>query len=474
MTTAASPRDHAIWDAVTRVLRAHADALHAEGLIGGEPRDRAQAALERIAPAPASFETLMDAIGTVEEALERDAGDETAATLRVGRSAIETAVTVARMRCRDVLLDIDEAAAELQAAALDLAGAHVVTMMPLSIDAGIAQPVTVAHWLGLVLGELERGQIALSTAWDEVNRSPLGGGAGAGLSIPLDRERLAKRLGFDGPVESTLDAVSAVDWLAAVAAGLRRVVAPVERLTRELETWRRVEPGAFRMMEDAVETAPDLPQWAGSSAIVTSRTAAARALEGATALERVALSQPYGPLSAALDELLQLADAATAEAVAALRAGEELLARRIEINRAVLANRAGRALSTSSDLALFLMLEEQVDPASAERVAALTARRAREEGLEASAITQAMIDSAALMAMGQELKVEFEAISRYLAPRRLIERRTALGGPAPAATRDLLDRFRARAEEMSARREERRLQIAGEPMPDTPGGSGYA
>ncbi len=107
----------------------------------------------------------------------------------------------------------------------------------------------------------------------------------------------------------------------------------------------------------------------------------------------------------------------------------------MEINRAALAHRAGRAYTTSSDLADVLMLEEQIDPGAARSIAALAIARVMQEGVEISALTPEIIDAAALVVLGRELKIEFETISRYLAPRRFIERREATGAPSPASTR---------------------------------------
>jgi len=108
------------------------------------------------------------------------------------------------------------------------------------------------------------------------------------------------------------------------------------------------------------------------------------------------------------------------------------------VNRAYFANRAGRSLVTVSDLVDFLMIEEQLDPAAARSITSLTLTRMRESGIESSGITAEMLDTAAMMTIGRELKVEFEAISRYLAPRRFVERRNVTGGPAPSAVRSWL------------------------------------
>jgi argininosuccinate lyase len=132
----------------------------------------------------------------------------------------------------------------------------------------------------------------------------------------------------------------------------------------------------------------------------------------------------------------------------------------IEINRAWLARSAGRNHVTSGDLSDFLMAEESLDPAAARNIAAMTASRAIREGLEASAITPAMIDAAALLVIGRELGVEIERLGAYLAPRRFIEKRTVLGGPAPATVREYLELARQRLSADRRWLEERQRRIA--------------
>ncbi|MGH2613909.1 MAG: hypothetical protein ACRDJC_01615, partial [Thermomicrobiales bacterium] len=136
----------------------------------------------------------------------------------------------------------------------------------------------------------------------------------------------------------------------------------------------------------------------------------------------------------------------------------------MEFNRAWLARHAGRALVTSGELADFLMAEEGIDPASARNIAALVAHRAMDEGLEASGITPAMIDAAALLVIGRELGIEIERLGAYLAPRRFIEKRTMLGGSAPSAVREYLalDRSRLYADTRWLEDKGRRIALAGE------------
>ena len=154
-----------------------------------------------------------------------------------------------------------------------------------------------------------------------------------------------------------------------------------------------------------------------------------------------------------------LTRAATAAATCAT-----LLSGPIAINRAWLARNAGRDLITAGELADLLMAEEGLDPLAARNIAALTASRARDEGLEASGITPAMIDGAALLVIGRELGIEIERLGAYLAPRRFVEKRTLLGGPAAPAVRDYLAQERSRLgqDQSWLEAKQRRIALANE------------
>jgi hypothetical protein len=97
------------------------------------------------------------------------------------------------------------------------------------------------------------------------------------------------------------------------------------------------------------------------------------------------------------------------------------------------------------------MTEEQLSPSSARRIATLVLAQVKQSSQEVSGITQDMIDSAALITIGREVKVEMEALGRFLAPRRYIERRQVVGSAAPDMTRAWLGQQRASLDEHRTR-----------------------
>ena len=111
-----------------------------------------------------------------------------------------------------------------------------------------------------------------------------------------------------------------------------------------------------------------------------------------------------------------------------------------EVNRAVLGNRAGKGHLTSSDIVDFLVIEEGISPGDARLIAQRVLNQVRDRGLEIAAIDRNMIDAAGLLVVGREIGIEFETLSKYLAPRRFLENRIGLGAPSPESTRDWIKR----------------------------------
>jgi hypothetical protein len=208
-------------------------------------------------------------------------------------------------------------------------------------------------------------------------------------------------------------------------------------------TWLRTDPQAIRFAGEVLAPEdPNLPHFRPPQVIEELAIDARQVEEDAGAIARFALSLPYGPTGQRADLPVNLAVASLRRGAALTESFAGVLVDGIEINRAWLARGAGRSHVTSGDLSEFLMAEESLDPASARNIAALATGRAIREGLEASAITPAMIDASALLVIGRELGVEIERLGAYLAPRRFIEKRTVRGGPAPSAIREYLESAR--------------------------------
>lgn len=143
-----------------------------------------------------------------------------ASRLHTGRSRQDLASTIARMNLRDGLLQVMDALIALRQSLLKRAEEHIETIIPAYTHGVQAQPTTFAHYLLAFEGALARATERLQQAYARVNKCPLGAAALATSSFPLDRNRLAELLGFDGLVENAYDAnhLAPVDSALEVAA----------------------------------------------------------------------------------------------------------------------------------------------------------------------------------------------------------------------------------------------------------------
>jgi argininosuccinate lyase len=188
----------------------------------------------------------------IEAALAEKVGP-VAGKLHTGRSRNDQVATDLRLWTRRAIDDLDVALVAFERSLVGLAERDGTAVLPGTTHIQPAQPVLFAHHLLAYVEMAERDRGRLSDARRRVNVSPLGAGALAGAGYPLDREAVARELGFDGVTANSMDAVSdrdfVVETLAAVALGMVHV----SRLAEELTWWSNPRFGFVRL-SDAFST----------------------------------------------------------------------------------------------------------------------------------------------------------------------------------------------------------------------------
>jgi len=157
--------------------------------------------------------------------------------LHTGRSRNDQVATDTRLFMRAAIDDVLEGIRALQSRLLDLAEGHTETVMPGFTHLQVAQPVSFAHHLLAYFEMLVRDSQRFADARKRVNRLPLGAAALAGTSFPIDREAVAKALGFDGVCENSLDAVSDRDFAIEFCAAAAILMTHLSRSCEELILW---------------------------------------------------------------------------------------------------------------------------------------------------------------------------------------------------------------------------------------------
>jgi len=172
----------------------------------------------------------------IEAALTAKIGDA-GKRLHTGRSRNDQVATDIRLFLRDASDRILAGLAACQTALVDLAEQHTDTVMPGFTHLQVAQPVTFGHHLMAYFEMLARDVERVIDCRRRINRLPLGAAALAGTSYPIDREYVARALGFEGICENSLDAVSDRDFAIEFTAAAALVMTHLSRLSEELILW---------------------------------------------------------------------------------------------------------------------------------------------------------------------------------------------------------------------------------------------
>ena len=236
---------------------AHASMLGRQGIIPQEDADKIVAELKNILAdiEAGRVEFLIDAedIHMNIEKILTDRIGEPGKRLHTGRSRNDQVALDIRMYLMDETKEIGEMLHSLRSALVNLAKEHTQTIMPGYTHLQKAQPITLAHHLMAYYEMFTRDSQRLSDCRKRMNQMPLGSGALAGTTYPLDREWVAKELGFDGVTMNSLDGVSDRDFCIELAGCLSIVMMHLSRFCEELILWSSHE-FAFVEMDDAFST----------------------------------------------------------------------------------------------------------------------------------------------------------------------------------------------------------------------------
>lgn len=166
--------------------------------------------------------------------------------LHTGRSRNDQVATDMHLYLRRQTNTIIELIKEMQEALVEKAELHVETIMPGYTHLQRAQPISFAHHLLAYFWMLERDKERFSESLKRINISPLGAGALAGTTFPIDREMTADLLGFEGIYENSLDAVSDRDFILEFLSASSILMMHLSRLAEEIILWSSQE---FRFIE---------------------------------------------------------------------------------------------------------------------------------------------------------------------------------------------------------------------------------
>ena len=195
----------------------------------------------------------------VERRLTEIAGD-VGKKLHTGRSRNDQVGTDTRLYLKDQIQQIRTQILDLQGVLLDLATNHVHTLIPGYTHLQRAQPLSLAHHLLAYVEMTHRDWERLGEVYQRVNTSPLGCGALAGTTFPIDRHYSAELLGFDRVYANSLDGVSDRDWAIEFLSASSLILVHLSRLSEEIIFWASQEFGFVTLTDSCSTGSSIMPQ----------------------------------------------------------------------------------------------------------------------------------------------------------------------------------------------------------------------
>ena len=229
---------------------AHASMLAKQGII--EEQEKAEilkglkSILEDIENKKLEFTEEYEDIHSFVEANLIDRCGDVGKKLHTGRSRNDQVALDMKMYVRDEIGEIDLLLKELLTSIYKIMSENVHTYMPGFTHLQKAQPVTLAHHFGAYFEMFKRDRSRLADAKKRLNLCPLGSGALAGTTYPLDRAYTAEVLGFDGPTLNSMDSVADRDYLIETLSALSTVMMHLSRFCEEIIMWNSNE---YRFVE---------------------------------------------------------------------------------------------------------------------------------------------------------------------------------------------------------------------------------
>ena len=250
--------DRRLFEVDVTASIAYCRALEAAGVLTSEEANELHAALDRILKNDRDFnDSTAEDVHSFVEARLIDLTGDLGRKLHTGRSRNDQVATDFRLWLRTAIDELGEAVRDAQTSLLDFAEAHREVVIPGYTHLQRAQPVLLAHWCLAYFEMLARDRERLAEVRRRVNVMPLGSAALAGTSFPIDREALARSLGFEDVTRNSLDAVSDRDFCVEFLSACSLIMVHLSRLAEDVILYATNEFGFFEL-GDAIATGSSL------------------------------------------------------------------------------------------------------------------------------------------------------------------------------------------------------------------------
>ena len=423
------------YNTILDINKAHVLMLAKQGIITHDAASKILAATRQIEKEKdnPTFEInpdVEDLYFNLERYLIKLTGLEVGGQQHTARSRNDLNATEIRMDTRRFYLKLCGMLLELRRTMLALARKNLDAVMSGYTHMQPSEPITFAHYLSGVMLALGRDYDRLSRAWKALNLCPLGGCSMGSTSFPIDRNETARLLGFDAPVQNSIDCVASRDFALEITMNLAQTANTMSRSALDLYNWATPEYGYIEVDDSCAGCSSIMPQKKNPFTLEHVKAKAAH-------LEAFVISIYNGMKNVFFSHCRDVSVETSRFFWNAMEEMEADIAlfnvtlKTLTVNRERMLDCARRNFCTVTELANYLVRHDGVSFREAHEIIANVVANMCDRRLTSADIDRAAVNEVAKQMFGFETKLTDEMIAEALDPRRVVAEKKALGGTAP-------------------------------------------
>ncbi len=345
------------------------------------------------------------------------------------RSRNDLAATELRIDVRRYYLKLSEMFLHLRATLLEVAKKNKDAVMSGYTHMQPSEPITFAHYLSAVSNALARDYHRFQNVWDTLNLCPLGSCSMGSTSFPIDRAYTASLLGFDKPMENSIDGVAARDFALELVNALAMTANTMSRLALDLYTWSTPEYGYIEVDDSCAVCSSIMPQKKNPMTLEHVKGKAAHMEAFYVSIFSSMKNVLYSHCRDISVESVRLVWQALQEMEADF-ALLDVTVKTMQLKKTRMLSNARNNFCTVTELANYLVRYDKISFREAHEIIAHVVGHLCEGGQDASHITRAVINESATALFGFTTSLTDELINEALDPSRVAEAKSPIGGSA--------------------------------------------
>ena len=426
--TSSMPSDRRLFEHVVKINQAHVIMLVKQRIIGASAGKKLLHALSTV-KLPARLQPIEDVHMYIEEEVTKKIGLEIGGNLNVGKSRNDQVATAIRMELRRCLFLLLCSIVVTQEALIKRSEKNLSTIIPGYTHLQPAQPITFAHYLVAQFDAIQRDLERLEETYDRVNASPMGAGALATTSFPVNRIMVAKLLGFNSIVENSLDAVSSRDFILEALANLVILNVNLSRLAEDLILWGSSSYKLIELPDEFASTSSIMPQKKNPDVLEVIRARTSFTLADLVASVNIMKALPTG-YNLDFQEITNKIWNSIDTTVSILKMLVQLIGR-LKVRMDAI-QQSELNFTTSTEMANMLFRKCKAPFRLAHKIVGASAKHLYDRGRTFSEITPQLLTEMAKQVTGASLELGDAIFGSSVDIEKFVESHKVRGGPAPS------------------------------------------